>query len=148
LTPDKDDDDDEEKITLMTIHMAKGLEFRHVYVVGMEEDLFPSQMMLTSRADLEEERRLFYVAITRAKEKLFLCYADTRYRFGRLKTCEPSRFLEEIDPTFIKINKKWASPPKPTSSVEATYPRNLFQKPAMKPMAQKPHDPISRFCAE
>ncbi len=143
---EKKDDEDEEKVTLMTIHMAKGLEFRHVYVVGMEEDLFPSQMMLTSRADLEEERRLFYVAITRAQEKLFLTYADTRYRFGRLKTCEPSRFLEEIDSSFIKINKKWASPPKPSSSqMDISYPRNLFQKAAMKPVVQKPHAPSADF---
>jgi DNA helicase II / ATP-dependent DNA helicase PcrA len=143
----QDDDGDEEKITLMTIHMAKGLEFRHVYVVGMEEDLFPSQMMLTSRADLEEERRLFYVAITRAKEKLFLCYADTRYRYGRLKTCEPSRFLEEIDPAFIKINKKWVSQPKNPAPLETNYPRNLFQKAAIKPVAQKPHAPSADFVA-
>ncbi len=143
---EKKDDEDEEKVTLMTIHMAKGLEFRHVYVVGMEEDLFPSQMMLTSRADLEEERRLFYVAITRAQEKLFLTYADTRYRFGRLKTCEPSRFLEEIDSSFIKMNKKWASPPKPSSSqMDISYPRNLFQKAAMKPVVQKPHAPSADF---
>ncbi len=105
-TLDDEKGDQEEQVTLMTIHMAKGLEFKVVYLVGMEEDLFPSQMMLSSRADLEEERRLFYVAITRACEKLKLCYAYTRYRFGRLKTCEPSRFLEEIDPSYIKISKK------------------------------------------
>jgi ATP-dependent DNA helicase UvrD/PcrA len=100
------DDDDNDRITLMTIHMAKGLEFKNVYVVGMEEDLFPSQMMLSSRADLEEERRLFYVAITRAQKKLFLTYALSRYRFGRLKSCEVSRFIEEIDPRFIKASSK------------------------------------------
>jgi len=103
---DNDKDDDEDKVTLMTIHMAKGLEFENVYIVGLEEDLFPSQMMLSSRADLEEERRLFYVAITRAKNKLFLSYALSRYRFGRLKNCEPSRFLEEIDPTYVKVSQK------------------------------------------
>ena len=103
---DQDKDDDQDTVTMMTIHMAKGLEFSCVYVVGMEEDLFPSQMMLSSRQDLEEERRLFYVAITRAMEKLTLSYALTRYRFGRLKNCEPSRFLEEIDPAYVMINKK------------------------------------------
>ncbi len=103
---DEDTDDDEEKVTLMTIHMAKGLEYKIIYLVGMEEDLFPSQMMLTSRADLEEERRLFYVAITRAKQKLFLSYANTRYRFGRLKSCEPSRFLNEVEPACIKKIQK------------------------------------------
>ncbi len=103
---DQDKDDDQDKVTMMTIHMAKGLEFPYVYVVGMEEDLFPSQMMLGSRQDLEEERRLFYVAITRAMKKLTLSYALTRYRFGRLKNCEPSRFLEEIDPAYVMVNKK------------------------------------------
>jgi DNA helicase-2/ATP-dependent DNA helicase PcrA len=102
---DDEKDTDTDKITLMTIHAAKGLEFKHVYIVGMEEDLFPSQMMLASRADLEEERRLFYVAITRAEKKLTLAYAETRYKFGRLKTCEPSRFLTEIDPAFIRMDK-------------------------------------------
>jgi DNA helicase-2/ATP-dependent DNA helicase PcrA len=71
----------------------------------MEEDLFPSQMMLESRADLEEERRLFYVAITRAERKLMLSYAETRYRFGRLKGCEPSRFLNEIDEIYIQMKR-------------------------------------------
>lgn len=103
---DEDKDKDPEKVTLMTIHMAKGLEFRYVYIVGLEEDLFPSQMMLSSRADLEEERRLFYVAITRAQKRLFLSYALSRYRFGRLKNCEPSRFLDDIDQTFIKVSTK------------------------------------------
>jgi DNA helicase-2/ATP-dependent DNA helicase PcrA len=108
---DEDQDDDNDKVTLMTIHMAKGLEFKNIYLVGMEEDLFPSQMMLSSRADLEEERRLFYVAITRAQRKLFLCYAISRYRFGRLKSCEPSRFLEEVDSRFIMVNRKFHKEP-------------------------------------
>ncbi len=103
---DDDKDNDPEKVTLMTIHMAKGLEFKYVYIVGMEEDLFPSQLMLSSRSELEEERRLFYVAITRAQRKLFLSYALTRYRFGRLKNCEPSRFLDDIDARFIKVSKR------------------------------------------
>jgi DNA helicase-2/ATP-dependent DNA helicase PcrA len=103
---DEDEKDtDPDKVTLMTIHSAKGLEFRNVYIVGMEEDLFPSQMMLESRADLEEERRLFYVAITRAEHKLMLSYAETRYRFGRLKGCEPSRFLNEIDEAYIQMKR-------------------------------------------
>jgi DNA helicase II / ATP-dependent DNA helicase PcrA len=104
---DEDKDKDPEKVTLMTIHMAKGLEFKYVYVVGLEEDLFPSQMMLSSRAELEEERRLFYVAITRAQKRLFLSYALTRYRFGRLKNCEPSRFLDDLDQRYIKVSTKF-----------------------------------------
>ncbi|MBL7856879.1 MAG: UvrD-helicase domain-containing protein [Cyclobacteriaceae bacterium] len=118
---DEDKDKDPEKVTLMTIHMAKGLEFRNVYMVGMEEDLFPSQMMLSSRADLEEERRLFYVAITRAQKRLFLSYALTRYRFGRLKNCEPSRFLDDIDQSFIKVSSKF-------SGVESTPPPSQYAK--------------------
>jgi DNA helicase-2/ATP-dependent DNA helicase PcrA len=92
-----EDPNDKDKVTLMTVHSAKGLEFKHVFLVGLEEDLFPSQMMLQSQADLEEERRLFYVAITRAEKKLMISYAESRYQFGRLKSCEPSRFIDELD---------------------------------------------------
>jgi DNA helicase-2/ATP-dependent DNA helicase PcrA len=102
---DEDDKEDQDRVTLMTIHMAKGLEFNQVFIVGMEEDLFPSQMMLASRADLEEERRLFYVAMTRARIKLVLSYAITRYRFGRLKSCDPSRFIDDVDPRYIKMTR-------------------------------------------
>ena len=109
LTDEDRNQKNEDSVTLMTIHMAKGLEFPYVFIVGLEEELFPSQMMLSSRADLEEERRLFYVAITRAEKKLFMSYALNRYRFGRLKNCEPSRFLEEVDPQFIKVNRKFSS---------------------------------------
>ncbi|RYZ82120.1 MAG: ATP-dependent DNA helicase, partial [Proteobacteria bacterium] len=94
-------DDQAESVTMMTIHSAKGLEFRNVYIVGMEENLFPSQMMLASRSDLEEERRLFYVAITRAEKKLTLSYATSRYQWGNLRACEKSRFLDEIDPRYL-----------------------------------------------
>jgi DNA helicase II / ATP-dependent DNA helicase PcrA len=118
---DEDKDKDPDKVTLMTIHMAKGLEFRNVYIVGLEEDLFPSQMMLSSRADLEEERRLFYVAITRAQKGLFLSYALTRYRFGRLKNCEPSRFLDDVDQSFIKVSAKFAG-------LESTPPSSGYAK--------------------
>jgi DNA helicase-2/ATP-dependent DNA helicase PcrA len=88
--------DDKDKVLLMTIHAAKGLEFPYVYVVGMEENLFPSVLSISSRADLEEERRLFYVAITRAQQKLTLSHAESRYRWGNLTSNEPSRFLQEI----------------------------------------------------
>ena len=111
LVTDADDSkkDNADAVTLMTIHSAKGLEFKYVFIVGMEEDLFPSQMMLSSRADLEEERRLFYVAMTRAEKRVYLSYAVNRYRFGRLKNCEPSRFLEEVDPQYLKVNKVLSS---------------------------------------
>tara|TARA_B100000676_G_scaffold7854_2_gene7106 strand:- start:4240 stop:6456 length:2217 start_codon:yes stop_codon:yes gene_type:complete len=103
---DKNDNSDEEYISLMTIHMAKGLEFPVVFIVGVEEDLFPSQMMISSREDLEEERRLFYVAITRAMRKLYLTYSKTRYRYGLLKDCEKSRFIKEISPVYLDFENK------------------------------------------
>ncbi len=92
-----------EHVTMMTIHGAKGLEFRNVYIVGLEENLFPNQMAVGSRAELEEERRLFYVAVTRAEKRLTLSYATSRYQWGNLRPCEPSRFLSEIDPMFVKV---------------------------------------------
>ncbi|TAH11132.1 MAG: ATP-dependent DNA helicase [Runella slithyformis] len=100
-----DENDDNDRVTMMTIHGAKGLEFRNVHIVGLEEGLFPSQMMLEKREDLEEERRLFYVAITRAEVKLTLSYAETRYNWGRLNNCEASRFLFEIDQRFLQMAK-------------------------------------------
>lgn len=100
LDNDKGDDD---RVALMTIHLAKGLEFPTVFVVGMEEDLFPSAMSVNSRADLEEERRLFYVALTRAEHKAYLTYSQSRYRWGKLSDCDPSRFIQEIDPKYIEF---------------------------------------------
>jgi DNA helicase-2/ATP-dependent DNA helicase PcrA len=100
---DKDAEGDD-KVTLMTIHSSKGLEFKHVYVVGLEENLFPSQLSLNSRPDLEEERRLFYVAITRAEEQLTLSFATSRFKYGNLIPCEPSRFLEEIDSKYLDLS--------------------------------------------
>jgi DNA helicase-2/ATP-dependent DNA helicase PcrA len=94
---DNEKDGDDNKVSLMTIHSAKGLEFKHVHIVGLEENLFPSQLSVNSRTELEEERRLFYVAITRAEQKLTLSMAATRYRWGNLISSQPSRFLEEID---------------------------------------------------
>jgi DNA helicase-2/ATP-dependent DNA helicase PcrA len=109
---DQEENQDDEYVSLMTIHMAKGLEFPVVFIVGVEEDLFPSQMMISSREDLEEERRLFYVAITRAMKKLYITYSKTRYRYGLLKDCEKSRFIKEISPIYIdgeikNINKSF-----------------------------------------
>ena len=89
---DSDKADDEEKVTLMTIHSAKGLEFKNVFVVGLEENLFPSIMVIDSQRALEEERRLLYVAITRAEERCFLSYAKSRYRYGKMEFGSPSRF--------------------------------------------------------
>ncbi len=104
LLTDADDAEDgnDDKVSLMTIHASKGLEFPAVFVVGLEENLFPSQRSLDSREDLEEERRLFYVAITRAEKHLTISFANSRYRFGNLVNNDPSRFIEEIDPKFIE----------------------------------------------
>ena len=98
---DKDTGDDD-RVALMTIHLAKGLEFPYVYVVGMEEDLFPSAMSMNTRSELEEERRLFYVALTRAEKQAYLTYTQNRYRWGKLIDAEPSRFLEEIDEQYVE----------------------------------------------
>jgi len=92
---------DQDFVSLMSLHSSKGLEFKNVFIVGLEEDLFPSALSYNSRDDLEEERRLFYVGITRAKKNLFISYANSRYRWGKLISCEESRFIEEIDDDFI-----------------------------------------------
>ena len=95
--------EDQDKVSLMTLHLSKGLEFKHVFIVGLEEDLFPSALSYNTRSELEEERRLFYVGITRAKENLYLSYANSRYRWGKLIYCEESRFLNEIDKEYLKF---------------------------------------------
>lgn len=100
---DNDKAEDTDKVTLMTIHSAKGLEFKIVFIVGMEENLFPSTMSGTSMENIEEERRLFYVAITRAKEKAFLSHVETRFKWGNLTNCTPSRFISEIDEQYIEL---------------------------------------------
>jgi len=98
---DKEQGDDD-RVALMTIHLAKGLEFPYVYIVGMEEDLFPSAMSMNTRSELEEERRLFYVALTRAEKQAYLTYTQNRYRWGKLIDAEPSRFIAEIDEQFLE----------------------------------------------
>ena len=87
----------------MTIHLSKGLEFPYLYIVGLEEDLFPSGMSMSTRSELEEERRLFYVALTRAEKQAYLTYAQSRYRWGKLVDCEPSRLIEEIDEKYLEF---------------------------------------------
>jgi len=126
---DKDIEKSEPKVSLMTIHLAKGLEFSNVYIVGLEEDLFPSALSSTTRSDLEEERRLFYVALTRAKKKIILSHSKTRYRWGKLNDCEPSRFISEIDTQFIKYNNLLNTKIKFKKSSES---RIRFKKPERK----------------
>lgn len=103
LATDLDNDKgDGNRVALMTVHLAKGLEFPYVYIVGMEEDLFPSAMSMNTRSELEEERRLFYVAVTRAEKQAYLTYAQSRYRWGKLIDADPSRFIEEIDDQYLE----------------------------------------------
>lgn len=108
---DSEKKDDEPRVSLMTIHLAKGLEFPIVYIVGLEENLFPSAMSMNTRSEIEEERRLFYVALTRAEKQAYLSYAETRYRWGQLVDCEPSRFLEEIDERYVEFTPVKLSKP-------------------------------------
>ncbi|MDW8273580.1 MAG: 3'-5' exonuclease [Chitinophagales bacterium] len=103
LTGDENEKENSDMVKLMTIHSAKGLEFPVVFVVGMEENLFPNTQAIYSLEELEEERRLFYVAVTRAEKKLFLSYAATRYRYGSLQYCQPSRFLNELPEEILSI---------------------------------------------
>lgn len=127
---------DEDKVSLMTLHLSKGLEFRHVFIVGLEEDLFPSALSYNTRSELEEERRLFYVGITRAKDNLYLSYANSRYRWGKLIYCEESRFLNEIDKEFVKVIK-----PNNFKPSISDYPKkNIIynSKPNLKRLSKKP----------
>ncbi len=112
LLTDRDNevDDGQPKVSMMTIHLAKGLEYPYVYIVGMEENLFPSMLSVGSRSELEEERRLFYVALTRAEKRAHLTYAHTRYRWGKLIDCEPSRFIDDIDEKFLDVKIPEFSP--------------------------------------
>jgi len=107
---DTEKEEDRNKVTLMTMHSAKGLEFKHVYIVGMEDTLFPSPMSSGSARELEEERRLFYVAVTRAEKQATLSYALNRYKWGNLERCSPSRFLREIDPKFLNFPQTGGKP--------------------------------------
>jgi DNA helicase-2/ATP-dependent DNA helicase PcrA len=112
---DQDKNDDRNKVTIMTMHSAKGLEFNNVYIAGVEEELFPSRMSFESPEEMEEERRLFYVAITRARKRVFISYAQNRYRWGTPTSCQPSRFLRDIDPKYLDL---------PTEPPSRTSPRN------------------------
>ena len=126
LLTDQDDLKDEvkEKVTLMTVHAAKGLEFKHVFVVGMEENLFPSIMSLDSQRAVEEERRLFYVAITRAEQTCTLTYAKSRFRNGKSDVCSPSRFLKDIDSKYLEVSAEESHTDDPFASARRQYGSN------------------------
>ena len=139
--------DDKPRVSLMTIHLAKGLEFPFVYIVGLEENLFPSAMSMNTRSELEEERRLFYVALTRAEKQAYLTYAQTRYRWGKLVDCEPSRFLEEIDEVFLEHLTPKMRPPKQNSFIDGDIfddipqDRIRFKKPIQRTPVKKAMQP-------
>tara|TARA_B100000575_G_scaffold225764_1_gene186349 strand:- start:21006 stop:23240 length:2235 start_codon:yes stop_codon:yes gene_type:complete len=130
-------DENQDKVSLMTLHLSKGLEFMHVFIVGLEEDLFPSALSYNTRSELEEERRLFYVGITRAKDNLYLSYANSRYRWGKLIYCEESRFLNEIDKDYVKIIETSQLKPylKDTSSKKIIYNSNIKRLSKTSPSA-------------
>lgn len=125
---EESDDDSTEKLSLMTIHAAKGLEFRVVFIVGMEENLFPNQMSASSPRELEEERRLFYVALTRAEEQCFLTYAQNRYRYGKQEFSNPSSFLSEIDGRYLQRESSSSTAPRKRSisSFSSDYESDEF----------------------
>lgn len=126
----KKEDKDEDKITLMTIHASKGLEFPYVFIVGLEENLFPSQMSVNSSTELEEERRLFYVALTRAETQCYLSFARSRYKWGDLLSCEPSRFIAEIDPEFIDASGVQAATPNEKDPFQTSWNPGGSQTPS------------------
>lgn len=132
---DNDNAEDTDRVALMTIHLAKGLEFPFVYIVGMEEDLFPSAMSMNTRSELEEERRLFYVALTRAEERAFLTYTLSRYRWGKLIDAEPSRFIEEIDDRFVEMDI-----PKDNYTFKPLLDASIFGEPSQK----RPSKPLPK----
>lgn len=136
LLTDQDNEKEEnnDKVTLMTVHAAKGLEFKNVFVVGLEEDLFPSQMSKDSPRAIEEERRLFYVAITRAEENCVLSFAKSRFRNGKTNVCSPSRFLRDIDKAYLEF------PEETTTATEDDFAteRSRYQKPAFQSLFRQP----------
>ena len=132
---DEEDKDNIEKVSLMTIHQSKGLEYPYISIVGLEENLFPSVQSIGSRADLEEERRLFYVALTRAEKKVVLSYAESRFRWGNLSFCEPSRFVEEIEEEFLDMPRSrsysnTSMPSNPYKPISNRNTRGLASRPS------------------
>ena len=143
LLTDQDNDKDEraDKVTLMTVHAAKGLEFTNVFVVGMEEDLFPSSMAKDSPRAVEEERRLFYVAITRAEQNCLLSYAKSRFRNGSTAMCMPSRFLRDIDPRYLEMASGTMPAARPAGGWGQSHPEPTFRSPFQQPRPVE-HKPL------
>ena len=151
---DTDREDDRDKVKIMTIHSAKGLEFTYVYIAGVEEDLFPSYLSVGTARELEEERRLFYVALTRAKKKVMITHAQSRFRWGTLTPCVPSRFIRELDEQYLRQSPLWqqtsystVSPPKQRPEKKPSLPAgDMIPAPgkrliSMKKIVSKESDP-------
>lgn len=141
---DESNDDSTDKLSLMTVHAAKGLEFRVVFVVGLEDDLFPNKMASSSAREMEEERRLFYVALTRAEEQCFLTYAKNRYRYGNLEFSTPSKFLYEIDSRYIKQHESTSSRPRTNSYSSFRDFSTRFESPRPIVEPQRPPSTMRR----
>ena len=153
---DNDKDPNADTVSLMTIHSSKGLEFPYVHIVGLEENLFPSQRSLNSRDDLEEERRLFYVALTRAEKNIYISYATSRYQWGTLNNCEPSRFIDELDPQYLELDFRPKAKGSDSSSFENersswqqadtfSKPKPQMIRPKTTSILPKAHVPSSGF---
>lgn len=148
---DSEKKEDVPRVALMTIHLSKGLEFPYVYIVGLEENLFPSAMSMNTRSELEEERRLFYVALTRAEKQAYLSFAQTRYRWGKLIDCEPSRFLEEIDEQFLDYLTVKKAPIQQNKFINedifGSVPQSKirFKKPIQRKPIKKNKEPVINF---
>jgi DNA helicase-2/ATP-dependent DNA helicase PcrA len=146
---DEKSEDENQRVTLMTVHASKGLEFKHVFVVGMEEELFPSSRSLNSERELEEERRLFYVAITRAKVTCHISYAKSRFRNGKSNFCNPSRFIKDINPEYLNLPKdNRMLPASDFASERRFYTEKMsavqpIQKTITKPKNLKKIEPVS-----
>lgn len=143
----KDDPADNDKVSLMTIHAAKGLEFPYVFISGVEENLFPSLLSINSRQELEEERRLFYVALTRAMQQATITYAESRFRYGSFNFCEPSRFIDELDPNFIQYLKGGPAKKPQQQTQSFSESRKQFMKAVQSPPAASHAKPPSGSAA-
>ncbi len=145
---DSDDDAEQPKVVLMTIHAAKGLEFPTVFVVGLEENIFPSPMCVNSMRELEEERRLLYVAITRAEKHCILTCAQNRFRYGRMEYDTPSRFIKDIDSGLLRVEGGSGHLTREKITPRMSFGPNLVSAPKRKEISQNPHPVATQFIAD
>lgn len=143
LTDQDNDDQSEDRVTLMTVHAAKGLEYKHIIIVGVEEDLFPSALSADTLAGIEEERRLLYVAITRAEKTCLITYASSRFLNGTTKVCVASRFLRDIDPTYLNIAHRWNESDTSDRFIDRPNSVSAFSKPQQRRAPYRPARPVS-----